>query len=599
MAKKPVQIMETVLRDGHQSLCATRMRTSDMLPQLEALDAVGYKALEAWGGATFDTCLRFLDEDPWERLDTLKSKLKTPIQMLLRGQNLLGYNHYSNDVVEKFVQKASAHGVGVFRIFDALNDVRNLRVAIDAALKCPEKPEVQGCLVYTVSPVHTNEMFVDLAKQLQEMGCHSICIKDMSGLLKPYVAEDLVKKLKAALDIPVELHTHCTSGFGHATYLKAVEAGVDVIDCALAPFSSDTSQPCTETMIRMLEGTEHDTGIDVQQLTPISKYFLEVKKRLIKEFNLKGYFDINPNVLDFQIPGGMLSNLANQLKEAGYEIEAVPNKGYKLLSVPDTLSEEELKSIRKTAWVGQEIFYYPVIDSTNTRAKQLAEEDYPTGTLVVAGQQDAGRGRRGRSFESPQGAGIFMTLMLKPELSPVNAPMLTLVAALAVSAAIVKTTGRPAGIKWPNDIVMNGKKVCGILTEMSAQMDYVNHIVIGIGINVHNESFPEEIAPVATSLYMETGEHFNRAALIEEVWEQFEHYYAIFMETEDLSGLVKEYDTHLINRNQIVKVLDPKEPFEGKAMGITPRGELIVDTWESRRLVSAGEVSVRGVYGYV
>ena len=264
----------------------------------------------------------------------------------------------------------------------------------------------------------------------------------------------------------------------------------------------------------------------------------------------------------------------NQLKEAGYEIEAVPNKGYKLLSVPDTLSEEELKSIRKTAWVGQEIFYYPVIDSTNTRAKQLAEEDYPTGTLVVAGQQDAGRGRRGRSFESPQGAGIFMTLMLKPELSPVNAPMLTLVAALAVSAAIVKTTGRPAGIKWPNDIVMNGKKVCGILTEMSAQMDYVNHIVIGIGINVHNESFPEEIAPVATSLYMETGEHFNRAALIEEVWEQFEHYYAIFMETEDLSGLVKEYDAHLVNRNQIVKVLDPKEPFEGKAMGITARGGL-------------------------
>lgn len=257
----------------------------------------------------------------------------------------------------------------------------------------------------------------------------------------------------------------------------------------------------------------------------------------------------------------------NQLKEAGYEIEAVPNKGYKLLSVPDTLSEEELKSIRKTAWVGQEIFYYSVIDSTNTRAKQLAEEDYPTGTLVVAGQQDAGRGRRGRSFESPQGAGIFMTLMLKPELSPVNAPMLTLVAALAVCAAIVKTTGRPAGIKWPNDIVMNGKKVCGILTEMSAQMDYVNHIVIGIGINVHNESFPEEIAPVATSLYMETGEHFNRAALIEEVWEQFEHYYAIFMETEDLSGLVKEYDAHLVNRNQIVKVLDPKEPFEGKAMG--------------------------------
>ena len=192
MAKNPVKITETVLRDGHQSLVATRMRISDMLPQLAALDAIGYNALEAWGGATFDTCLRFLNEDPWERLDILKKNLKTPIQMLLRGQNLLGYNHYSNDVVEKFVQKASAHGVGVFRIFDALNDIRNLRVAIDSALKCPEKPHVQGCLVYTISPVHTNESFVELAVELEKMGCHSVCIKDMSGLLKPYVAEDQI-----------------------------------------------------------------------------------------------------------------------------------------------------------------------------------------------------------------------------------------------------------------------------------------------------------------------------------------------------------------------------------------------------------------------
>ncbi len=316
---KPVKIMETVLRDGHQSLCATRMRYRQMEPVLDQLDAIGYKALEAWGGATFDTCLRFLDEDPWERLDKLKAHLRTPIQMLLRGQNLLGYNHYSNDVVEKFVQKASAHGIGVFRIFDALNDVRNLKVAIKAALECPEKPEVQGCLVYTISPVHTNEMFVDLAKELQEMGCHSICIKDMSGLLEPYVAEDLVSKLKAGLDIPVELHTHCTSGFGHATYIKAIEAGVDIIDCALSPFSSDTSQPCTETMVAMLEGRDRATGLDRQKMTPIAKHFLAVKQELIKEFGLKGYFDINPNVLDFQIPGGMLSNLANQLKEMGAE----------------------------------------------------------------------------------------------------------------------------------------------------------------------------------------------------------------------------------------------------------------------------------------
>ena len=399
MAKKPVQIMETVLRDGHQSLCATRMRTSDMLPQLEALDAVGYKALEAWGGATFDTCLRFLDEDPWERLDTLKSKLKTPIQMLLRGQNLLGYNHYSNDVVEKFVQKASAHGVGVFRIFDALNDVRNLRVAINAALNCPAKPEVQGCLVYTVSPVHTNEMFVDLAKQLQEMGCHSVCIKDMSGLLKPYVAEDLVKKLKAALDIPVELHTHCTSGFGHATYLKAVEAGVDVIDCALAPFSSDTSQPCTETMIRMLEGTEHDTGIDVQQLTPISKYFLEVKKRLIKEFNLKGYFDINPNVLDFQIPGGMLSNLANQLKEAGME-----DKYQDLL--------DEMPRVRK------DLGYPPLVTPSSQIVGTMATFNVMAGErykMVPTEFKDLARGKFGRTPVPVDRDFLTKTLGIAPE----------------------------------------------------------------------------------------------------------------------------------------------------------------------------------------
>ena len=316
---KPLQIMETVLRDGHQSLCATRMRYRQMEPMLASLDKIGYKALEAWGGATFDTCLRFLDEDPWERLDKLKANLKTPIQMLLRGQNLLGYNHYSNDVVEKFVQHAAAHGIGVFRIFDALNDVRNLRVAIKAALACPEKPEVQGCLVYTISPVHTNEMFVNLAKELQEMGCHSVCIKDMSGLLEPYVADDLVRKLKAALDIPVELHTHCTSGFGHATYIKAIEAGVDIVDCALSPFSCDTSQPCTETIVAMLKGTERDTGLDRQAMTPIAQHFLKVKKELIQEFGLKGYFDVNVNVLDFQIPGGMLSNLANQLKEAGME----------------------------------------------------------------------------------------------------------------------------------------------------------------------------------------------------------------------------------------------------------------------------------------
>lgn len=289
----------------------------------------------------------------------------------------------------------------------------------------------------------------------------------------------------------------------------------------------------------------------------------------------------------------------NQLKEAGYEIEAVQNKGYRLISTPDCLTERELQSRRKTQWVGTEIFYYEKTDSTNTQAKRLAEEGHGHGTLVVADGQNAGRGRRGRDWQTPAGEAISMTLLLKPEINPNNASMLTLVAALAVSKAITKVTGRPAGIKWPNDIVMNGKKVCGILTEMSAQFDYVNYIVIGIGINVHMKEFPEELSQMATSLYMETKEHYNRAELIEAVWEAFETYYDIYLKTEDLSNLVKEYDSHLVNMHQIVKVLDPKEPFEGKAMGITAKGELMVDTWESRKLVSSGEVSVRGIYGYV
>lgn len=288
-----------------------------------------------------------------------------------------------------------------------------------------------------------------------------------------------------------------------------------------------------------------------------------------------------------------------QLKEAGYEIEAVPNKGYHIVSAPDLMNKVELESIRNTTWAGQEIYYYDVTDSTNIRAKELAEEGHPGGTLVVADRQEAGRGRRGRSWDSPSGTGIFMTLLLKPEMNPNHASMLTLVAAMAVARAISKCAGTEALIKWPNDIVIGGKKICGILTEMSAQFDFINHIVIGIGINVHNEHFPEEIAETAGSILLQTGKRIRRAELIEQILEQFEHYYAIFMETEDLSGLVREYNSILVNMNKSVRVLDPKEPFEGKAMGITKKGELIVDTWESRKMVSSGEVSVRGLYGYV
>ncbi|RGK42275.1 biotin--[acetyl-CoA-carboxylase] ligase [Agathobacter rectalis] len=290
----------------------------------------------------------------------------------------------------------------------------------------------------------------------------------------------------------------------------------------------------------------------------------------------------------------------NQLKEAGYEIEAQQNKGYKLMAAPDLMTEAEIKSLMHTEWVAKEVLYFDTIDSTNTKAQELAEKGYPSGTLVVADKQESGKGRRGRSWVSPSGTGIFMTLMIKPDINPNNASMLTLVAALAVAKAITSVTGEEALIKWPNDIVINGKKVCGILTEMNAQFDYINHIVVGIGINVHNESFPEEISQMASSLMIEAGgKRFHRAQIIAETMSYFEQYYDTFLKTQDLSALVREYDELLVNRNKSVRVLDPKEPFDGKAMGITPKGELIVDTWESRKLVSSGEVSVRGIYGYV
>ena len=291
--------------------------------------------------------------------------------------------------------------------------------------------------------------------------------------------------------------------------------------------------------------------------------------------------------------------IINQLKEEGYEIEAVQNKGYHLTGAPDVLSLSELQSRMKTKMAGSHLLYFDVIGSTNVEAKKQAENGAPEGLLVVADKQEAGRGRRGRSWTSPAGANIFMTLLLRPRFVPEKASMVTLVMAVSVAQGITDISGLPAKIKWPNDIVMNGKKVVGILTEMSAQFDYINHIVVGIGINVHNEEFPEEIAKTASSLLLECGHQIHRASLIEAFLEEFERLYAVYLETEDMSGLQKEYDSLLVNRGRQVRVLDPKEPFEGKAMGITKKGELIVDTWESRKLVSSGEVSVRGIYGYV
>lgn len=316
MNAKPVKIVETVLRDGHQSLAATRMRITDMLPMLEQLDNAGFYALEAWGGATFDSCLRFLNEDPWERLRTLKKHLpKTPIQMLLRGQNVLGYNHYADDVVTEFVNRSVDNGISIIRIFDALNDTRNLECAMRAAKNAGA--HVQGCIVYTISPYHQDSDFVKLGRELVQMGADSICIKDMAGLLRPYAAEQLIKSLKAEIDIPIDLHTHFTSGMGDMTYLKAIEAGVDIVDTALSPFAASTSQPCTESLVATLAGTARDTGIDLLQLHPIADHFKQVKTSLSADFKLNTNIPIDPKVLTFQIPGGMLSNLLNQMKEMG------------------------------------------------------------------------------------------------------------------------------------------------------------------------------------------------------------------------------------------------------------------------------------------
>lgn len=314
-----VKITETILRDAHQSLIATRMTTEQMLPALEILDKIGYNSLEAWGGATFDSCLRFLNEDPWQRLRTIREHVKnTKLQMLFRGQNILGYRHYADDVVEYFVQKSLANGIDIIRIFDALNDVRNLKTAVKATIK--EGGHVQAAFSYTTSPVHTIEKYVEFAKQMEDMGANSICIKDMAGLLTPYVAYDLVKALKENVKIPIQLHTHYTAGLASMTVIKAVEAGVDVVDTALSPYALGTSQPATESIVAALRGTEYDTGLDLNKLNEAREIFAPMREADLKSglMNTK-MLAVDTNALLYQVPGGMLSNLVSQLKQAGKE----------------------------------------------------------------------------------------------------------------------------------------------------------------------------------------------------------------------------------------------------------------------------------------
>ncbi|MBQ8584154.1 MAG: oxaloacetate decarboxylase subunit alpha [Clostridia bacterium] len=315
MAK--VLITETVLRDAHQSLAATRMTTEEMIPVLEDMDKVGYYSLEAWGGATFDSCLRFLHEDPWARLRTIRDHVKnTKLQMLFRGQNILGYRHYADDVVEYFVQKSIANGIDIIRIFDALNDSRNLETAIKATIK--EGGHVQAAISYTTSPFHTNEGFAKYAKELEEMGANSICIKDMSGLLKPYEAFNLVKAIKNTVKIPVNLHCHYTAGLGSMTLLKAIEAGVDIVDTAISPLAMGTSHSPTESIVATLKETPYDTGLDLAKLDVVAKHFNKIRENYLAS----GLIDpkvlkVDVNALRYQVPGGMLSNLISQLKLAG------------------------------------------------------------------------------------------------------------------------------------------------------------------------------------------------------------------------------------------------------------------------------------------
>ncbi|MDC5852463.1 sodium-extruding oxaloacetate decarboxylase subunit alpha [Vibrio europaeus] len=366
---KPLALTDVVLRDAHQSLFATRMRLEDMLPIAEELDKVGYWSLETWGGATFDACIRFLGEDPWERLRALKKAMpNTPMQMLLRGQNLLGYRHYADDVVEKFVERAHVNGMDVFRIFDAMNDVRNFEKAVKAAVDVGA--HAQGTLSYTTSPVHNTDTWVDLAKRLEDLGCHSLCIKDMSGLLKPYEAEELITRIKSSTDIPLALHCHATTGLSTATAVKAVEAGVDILDTAISSMSCTYGHTPTETVVAMLQGTERDTNLKLDQIEPIAAYFRDVRKKYAKfEGQLKG---VDSRILIAQVPGGMLTNMEGQLKEQG---------------AADKLDEvlEEIPRVR------QDLGYIPLVTPTSqivgTQAviNVLTGERYKSITKETAG----------------------------------------------------------------------------------------------------------------------------------------------------------------------------------------------------------------------
>lgn len=396
--RKPVKITDTILRDAHQSLIATRMKTEEMLPIVDKLDQVGYHSLEVWGGATFDACLRFLKEDPWHRLRVLREGFKnTKLQMLLRGQNLLGYRHYADDVVEYFVQKAIYNGIDIIRIFDALNDPRNLQTAIDATNR--ENGHAQVAIAYTLSDVHTTDYYTKLSRELVEMGAQSLCIKDMAGLLMPYKATELVTALKETVDVPIQLHAHYTSGVAAMTYLKAVEAGCDIIDTAVSPFALGTAQPATEVMVETFKGTPYDTGLNEHVLEEIAEYFRPMRESALDSGLLNPkVLGVNIKTLLYQVPGGMLSNLVSQLQQQNAEdrfyevLEEIPRVradfGYPPLVTPSSqivgtqavlnvLAGERYKMVTKEskAVVKGEYGKTPVPISDEIRRKIIGDEE--------------------------------------------------------------------------------------------------------------------------------------------------------------------------------------------------------------------------------
>ncbi|OXX36832.1 oxaloacetate decarboxylase subunit alpha [Vibrio sp. V09_P4A23P171] len=429
---KPLAITDVVLRDAHQSLFATRMRIEDMLPIAAELDKIGYWSLETWGGATFDACIRFLGEDPWERLRSLKQAMpNTPMQMLLRGQNLLGYRHYADDVVEKFVERAHANGMDVFRIFDAMNDVRNFEKAVKATIDVGA--HAQGTLSYTTSPVHNSDTWVDLAKRLEDLGCHSLCIKDMSGLLKPYEAEDLITRIKSSCAVPLALHSHATTGLSAATAVKAVEAGIDILDTAISSMSQTYGHTPTETVVAMLEGTERDTGLSLTQLEPIATYFREVRKKYAKwEGQLKG---VDSRILIAQVPGGMLTNMEGQLKEQG---------------AADRLDEvlEEIPRVRK------DLGFIPLVTPTSQIVGTQAVINVLTGERYKSITKETAGVLKGEYGATPAPVNIELQAKVLGNLTPITCrPADLLDAEMAVLTTELLEKAKAEGISLAADTV--------------------------------------------------------------------------------------------------------------------------------------------------